>query len=60
MDFSTMDNQMKRLEFPSFEPVFFLTAFFFSLSFYQPAAASSGQECVLFVYPHAGTHCPAV
>lgn len=50
MDFSTVDNQMKRLKFPSFEPLFFLSAFFLPLSS-SPAAARSGQECLFFMYP---------
>lgn len=49
--FSTMDNQIKRPKFPSFEHVFLLAAFFLPLSSCPPAAASSGQECVLFVCP---------
>lgn len=45
--FSTMDNQIKRPKFPSFEHVFLLAAFFLPLSSCPPAAAS----CVLFVCP---------
>lgn len=51
MDFSTIENQIKRLKFPSFEPVFLLAAFSLPLPSCPPAAASSGQECVLFMYP---------
>lgn len=45
-----VDNQTKRF-LPSFEPLFFSTAFSIPLSSCPPAAASSGQEFMLFVHP---------
>lgn len=48
MDFSIMENQMKRLKFPCFEPVVLLIAFFLPPLLLP---TRSGQECLLFVYP---------